>query len=115
MSKWKKFAPLTVDGDGDALVESVTISADKGWDLPKLVDLEVLGGDTFRRLGLNDLEVNVVCLGNCTNSSGAWVVLEYVISLRNSEIKPGHSGTRLTYRVGIELSECHDCGVVSGF
>ena len=75
MSKWKRFAPLTVDGDGDALVESVTISADKGWDLPKLVDLEVLGGAAFRRLGLNDLEVNVVGLGNCTNSSGAGVAL----------------------------------------
>jgi hypothetical protein len=75
VSKWKRFAPLTVDGDGDALMESVTISADKGWDLPKLVDLEVLGGEAFRRLGLDDLEVNVVRLGNGTNSSGAGVAL----------------------------------------
>jgi len=37
--------------------------------------LEVLSGDAFRRLGLNDLEVNVVGLGNCTNSSGAGVAL----------------------------------------
>jgi hypothetical protein len=75
VSKGKRFALRTVDGDGDALVESVTISADKGWDLPKLVDLEVLGGEAFRRLGLDDLEVNVVRLGNGTNSSGAGVAL----------------------------------------
>jgi hypothetical protein len=75
VSKGKRFALRTVDGDGDALVESVAIGADKGWDLPKLVDLEVLGGDAFRWLGLNDLEVNVVGLGNCTNSSGAGVAL----------------------------------------
>jgi hypothetical protein len=56
-------------------VEGVTISADKGWDLPKLVDLEVLVGDAFRRLGLDDLEVNIIGLGNCTNSSGAGVTL----------------------------------------
>jgi hypothetical protein len=87
VSKWKIFAPLTIDGDGDAFVESVTIGADKGWDLPKLVDLEVLGGDAFRRLGLNDLEINAVGLGNCTNSSGAWVALwrrqRLAVDLRN--------------------------------
>ncbi len=38
---------LTVDGNGNALVKSVTISTDKGWDPSKPVQLEVLGGDTL--------------------------------------------------------------------
>ena len=40
---------LTVDGDCNAFVEGVTISADEGWDLSKLVDLEVFSGDSLCR------------------------------------------------------------------
>lgn len=70
-------------------MESVSIGADKGWDLSKLVQLEVLGGDTLRRLSLNNLEVDIVGLGHSANGSRAGVT-----------------------RVGVELSERHDCGDV---
>jgi hypothetical protein len=65
----------TVDGDSNALVENVAISSNKGWDLSELVDLEVVGRDTLRRLSLNDLEVNIVCLRNSADGSGAGVTL----------------------------------------
>jgi hypothetical protein len=56
-------------------VEDVAISTDEGWDLAELVDLEVLWGDVLADRGVNDLEIDVVCLGNCTNGSRAGVAL----------------------------------------
>jgi hypothetical protein len=44
-----KKIPLTVDGDGNAFVEGVTICPYEGWDFSELVDLEVVGGDTLCR------------------------------------------------------------------
>lgn len=65
----------TVDSNGNALVESVTIGTDEGWDLAELVDLEVLGRDTLCRLSLNDLDLDVVGLGHSANGGGAGVTL----------------------------------------
>jgi len=56
-------------------VESVAISTDEGWYLSELVDFEILGRDSFGRLSLNNLKVNVICLGNGANGYGAGVAL----------------------------------------
>jgi hypothetical protein len=50
-------------------VESVAISTDESWDLAELVELEIFGGNTFSRLSLNDLEVDVICLCDCADGS----------------------------------------------
>tara|TARA_R110002060_G_scaffold12882_6_gene18349 strand:+ start:231 stop:482 length:252 start_codon:yes stop_codon:yes gene_type:complete len=65
----------TVDGNGNALVESVTISTDKGRDLAELVDFEVFGGNALRWLSLNDLDVDIIGLGHSANGGGAGVAL----------------------------------------
>jgi len=65
----------TVDGNGDALVKGVAVSTNESRDLAQLVDLEVLGGDTFGWLGLNDLNVDVVGLCDSTDGRGARVTL----------------------------------------
>jgi hypothetical protein len=57
-------------------VEGVSISANESWDFSKLVELEVLLRDTLSRLGLDNLEIDVVGLCNCTNGSRAGVALQ---------------------------------------
>lgn len=59
----------TVDGDGESLVENVTVGTLKGRNLSKSVELEVLGWDSLGRFGVNDLKVDVVCLCNCLDSN----------------------------------------------
>lgn len=66
---------LTVDGNGHALGEDVTIGALKSGNLSKLVELEVLGRDTLGRLGVDNLKVEVVGLSDCANGSAAGVTL----------------------------------------
>lgn len=64
----------TVDGDGDALGEDITIGADEGWDLAQRVRLQ----EFLRRLlgiDLDLLELEVVGLRNGTDSRGAGVAL----------------------------------------
>jgi hypothetical protein len=61
-------------------VESIAISTHKSWDLAKLVDLEVLGRDALCRIGFNDLELDVVCLGNCLDRSGSRIFLREIKS-----------------------------------
>jgi len=70
---------LTVDGNGNALVEGVAVCADEGWDLSELVDLEVLSRNALGRLGLDDFDVDVVRLCNSANSGGAGVALEELL------------------------------------
>lgn len=65
----KQRPQLTVDGDSNTLVESVSISTNKGWNLSKLVQLEVLSGETLCWLSLDNLEVNIVGLCDCANGS----------------------------------------------
>lgn len=67
---------LTVDGNGHALGEDVAISALEGGNLAELVELEVLGRDTLGRLGVDNLELEVVGLSDCKDSSAAGVALE---------------------------------------
>lgn len=54
-------------------MERVSIGSNEGWDLSKLVDLEVLVGDTIRGLRLDDLEVNIVGLGHGADGDRAGV------------------------------------------
>lgn len=58
----------TVDGNGNALVKGVTISADKGWDLAKRVKLEIFCRHSFGWLNFDNLDVDVVGLGHCFDS-----------------------------------------------
>lgn len=59
---------LTVDSNGNAFVESVAIGANESWDLSKLVDLQVLGGDTLSWVLGDDLEIDIV--GLCDSLDG---------------------------------------------
>lgn len=68
------YGRLTVDGNGDALAQDVAILALESWDLAELVDLPVVVAD-FARLGVHQLEVEAVGLGNSENGGGAWVAL----------------------------------------
>jgi len=65
----------TVDGNGNALGENVVVSALKGWDLSETVDLAVVIGDTLAWLGVNNLEVELVGLGDSKDSGGTGVTL----------------------------------------
>jgi hypothetical protein len=66
---------LTVDGDGDALGEDEAVSALKGRDLAELVELEVVGGHTLRRLRVDKLNVEAVLLCDREKRRGARVAL----------------------------------------
>ena len=60
----------------NALGQFVSICPHKRWDFPELVELQIF--DTERSLGnvgVNDLEVELVCLCNSLNGCGAWVRL----------------------------------------
>jgi hypothetical protein len=64
----------TVDSDGNALGESISVLAKEGRNLSKFAGLEMFG----RRLGgvsLNNLDLEIVCLRNCQNGSSAGVGL----------------------------------------
>lgn len=64
----------TVDGDGHALVQNVTVLALKGGDLAQLVELQVLGGG-LGGVDLDDVELEVVGLRNGANRRAPGVVL----------------------------------------
>lgn len=66
----------TVDCDSHALLQNEAISTDKGRDLSKVVELEILGGNLLGGLSNDDVQVDVVCLGNCLDGSGPWVTLK---------------------------------------
>lgn len=82
-----KYFSHTVDGNGNAFMESVAISTDEGGNLSELVDLEVVGRNTLCRLSLDNLEVNVVGLRDCANGSGAGVALKITSQSKSSEIQ----------------------------
>ena len=57
----------TIDCNGNALMECIAISANKGRDLAELVDLEIFGGDSLGGLSLDDFQLKVVCFGHSKN------------------------------------------------
>lgn len=75
-------ARLTVDGNGHALVEHVTVRALKGRDLAQLVELQVLGGG-LGGVDLDDVELEVVGLRNSANGRAPGVVLPERVSLES--------------------------------
>lgn len=80
MGKWCEFfasrtASLTVDGNGNGLGESEAVLANEGGDLAKTVGLEVLSVGVAL-LGLDDVELDVVRLGDSADGCRTAVVLE---------------------------------------
>lgn len=73
-SRNKAKRPRTVDGNGNALGESKAILAHEGGDLAEAVGLEVLDAG-LAGLGLDDVKLEVVRLGDGLDGSGAGVVL----------------------------------------
>jgi hypothetical protein len=72
-SRW--WGKRTVDGNGNALGQDVTVSTLKGRDLGELVELEVLVADTLGRLGVDNVEVQAVGLCDGQQGSGTGVTL----------------------------------------
>lgn len=68
------FCQRTIDGDGDALKESVAVGTDEGGDLAERVDLLVLL-DGSLEVDLDNLEVEVVGLRDSQDGRGAGVRL----------------------------------------
>lgn len=70
----------TVDGNGHALVQNVTILALKGRDLSQLVELQVLGGG-LGGVDLDDVKLEVVGLRNGADRRAPGVVLGRCFSM----------------------------------
>lgn len=66
----------TVDSDGDRLGEDEAVGTLEGGDQTKMVELKVVGRDTFGGLCVHNLEIKAVDFGNSPNRSGAGVALE---------------------------------------
>jgi hypothetical protein len=66
---------LTVDSDGDALGEYEAVGTLEGGNLAELVELQVVGRDTLRRLGVDKLDVEAVLLCDREKRRGARVTL----------------------------------------
>lgn len=75
-------ARLTVDGDGNALVENVTVGALEGRDLAQLVELQVLGGG-LGGVDIDDVELEVVGLRNGADGRAPGVVLRECVNLES--------------------------------
>lgn len=71
----KAKARLTVDGDSDALAQDVSILALESRDLAELVELAVVVADTLGGLGVDQLDVEGVGLGDGEESRGTRVAL----------------------------------------
>lgn len=67
---------LTVDGNGDALDQDVAVGALEGGHLAELVELAVVIADALGRLGVDDVELEVVGLGHGEDGGGARVTLD---------------------------------------
>ena len=59
----------TVDGNSNALSQHISIAANKSWHLAQLVKLKIPLWEAFGRLGLNNLQLEVIRLGNSTDGS----------------------------------------------
>ena len=67
----------TVYGDGNALGQLVSICSHKRRYVSKLVEFQILSAQRpLGYVGVNDLEVKLICLGNSSNGCGTWVPLQ---------------------------------------
>ena len=66
----------TVYSNGNALGQFVSICPHKRWYSTELVELQILGTEgPFGNVGVNDLQVKLICLGDGSNGCGATIVL----------------------------------------
>ena len=70
---------LTVDGNGNGLVENISISSNKSWNFSESVELQIFGINSLLGLGMDNLEVDIVGLCNCENCSAASIALNDVL------------------------------------
>ena len=67
----------TVYRNSNALGQLVPICSHKRWYLSELVELQIVGAKrTLGAVGVNNLEVKLVCLGNGSNSLRSYVRLK---------------------------------------
>jgi len=78
----------TVDRDGEDLREDETISTNESGNASELVDLAVVGGDTCARVGLDELNVELVGLGHSQKTDSARVALEEEVLVFGERKKP---------------------------
>ena len=71
----QKKIQLTVDGNGNALAQDIAVAALERRDLAQLVELAVVIAHAFRGLGVDDVELEVVGLGDGEQGGRAWVAL----------------------------------------
>ena len=78
-SSWWKYSAKngvrTVDGDRHAFGQHIAVCTLERGDLAQLVELEVFVREAFSRLSVNELDVEIVCLGNRENRRSARVGL----------------------------------------
>ena len=66
---------LTVDCNSNALADDVAIVALERGNLAQLVQLAVVVADTLGRLGVHEIEFDVVGLGDSEEGGCAWIAL----------------------------------------
>lgn len=68
----------TIYSDCDSLGQFVAICSNKRWDFAQLIDLEVVGGDAFCGLSVDDIEIKLVLLSHGFDSRGSRITLSFV-------------------------------------
>ena len=74
----KKVVRRTVNGNSDALRQLIAILTDKGWNLPEMIDAQIIVRETLGWLSLHNLKLDFVLFGYCTNGNGARVALHHL-------------------------------------
>lgn len=68
---------LTENSNGHAFSQDESIGTFKGWNLLKRIDLLIPAGkNTIARMSLDEFEIDIVSLGNCTYGGRANIVLD---------------------------------------
>ena len=65
----------TVNHNGNTFCEFIAVGANKGRDSAKRIDLQVVLREVVVRIRLNDLEFQIVGLGDSENGSSACITL----------------------------------------
>ena len=75
--KGPRMTEFTVYGNGNTLGQLVSICSHKGWYLSEFVEFQIFGTERpLGNVGVDDLEVKLVCLGNGLNSYRTWIPLQ---------------------------------------
>ena len=65
----------TVDSYGNTFGQFIAVGPNKRWNSPKRIELQIAFRKTVWRFGFDELEVNIVGLGDSENSIGASISL----------------------------------------